>query len=126
MLEACSSFPDCPPLPQSLVIHSVKAHKHGKLYEATETLQSWRYSQGEVFRIPSSAKQVKGEEDSYFYREALAEFGVNRLRRKAFINIYVGNNLGMGFEYDIGVAGMDFMVGNEKLLWKIGKEQDRP
>jgi len=34
----------------------------------------------------------------------------------------MGKRFAIGFEYDIGVAGMDYMVGNEKILWKQ-KEQ---
>ena len=121
-LKVCRDFEDRPEPPSSLIIYMVKGRRHGKFFTPVKRLCAWRYSDGELFEIPLEAKQVTQPENEFFYREAKAEFGISRLRKKAYINVYLGKRFAIGFEYDIGVAGMDYMVGNEKILWKQ-KEQ---
>lgn len=119
MLEVYSLRRDCSELPDSLLVHYVKGSKHKGAYVAKKRLRAWRFVDGELFEIPADAKPVERPDDTPLYCEPHAEFGICRLTKKAFINIYCGKQLGMGFVYDISTHGINFMVCNEKVLWKL-------
>ena len=117
MLEACRRSGDVAELPDSFAIYHVKGVRRGGKYAAKKRLQAWRYTQGELFKIPSDADPVVRPQDKLFYVESYAEFGFSWFSKKAFINIYFGNEFAMGFVYDIYSKGSEFIIGNEKTAW---------
>lgn len=118
MLDACSGCDDCPRLPQSLVIYHVTASKRGNVYKPKKILSAWRYDNGKIMQIPVDAKAVTSVISGELFREGYAIFGMNRLRKKAFVSVYFGQNISMGFEYDMTVTKDSFSITNEKVIWE--------
>ena len=118
MLRICKAHKDCPAvLPKSLFIRYVKAKYDGKAYKPVKTLGSWRYENGMIAEVPADAKPVTAPLEQGLFTESYAEFGYSRFRKKAFVSIYCGENIAMGFEYDMSVGKGSFSIDNEKVLW---------
>lgn len=119
MLETCKAHKDCPAvLPRSLFIKFVKAKYDGSRYIPKNTLSCWRYENGMITEVPSDAKPVTAPLEQGLFTESAAEFGYSRFRKKAFVNLYCGENIAMGFEYDMTVSKGTFSIDNEKVLWE--------
>lgn len=118
MLDTCKNRDDCPQLPQSLVIYHVKASKRGQKYVPKKVLQAWRYESGKIMQIPITAKAVQSVISGELYREGSALFGISRLRKKAFVTVFFGENISMGFEYDTAVGKGTFAITNETVIWE--------
>ena len=118
MLISVEKLEDAPPLPDSLVVYHVKNAANCGISPVKKRISAWRYSSSGLMQIPVDAEPVLHAEESRLYRESAAEFSINRLTGKAYIGIYVGEGLKMGFEYDVSVSGTTFYIGNEKVIWK--------
>jgi hypothetical protein len=118
MLDVCKKRDDCPELPQSLVIYHVKASKRGRVYTPKKIISAWRYENAGIMSIPTTAKAVQSVISGELYREGCAYFGFSRLRRKAFVSVYFGTNISMGFEYDTIVSKGTFALTNETVIWE--------
>lgn len=118
MLETCRGMPERPVTPESFLVFYCKGRKHKGDYVVSKHLRAWRYIDGEVYEVPVDAKPVKRPEGELFYREAYGEFGICRLTKRAFINVYFGESFVVGFEYRIDVHGTDFMVYDEHAVRK--------
>ena len=118
MLDVGKDRDDCPQLPQSLVIYRVRAVKHGGVCLPRKALEAWRYENGKIMSVPTDAKAVQTIISQELYREGCACFSISRLRRKAFVSVYFGKNISMGFEYDMHVTKTSFALTNEKVIWE--------
>lgn len=118
MLETCKNRSDCDELPHSLVIQQVKASKSGWVYTAKKVLAAWRYENGSLMQIPTDAKPVQKTVSGELFCEGLAQFGLDKLRNKAFINVFFGERISMGFEYDMSAKGTSFTLDNEIIGWE--------
>ena len=69
-------------------------------------------------QIPTDAKPVQKTVSGELFSEGLAQFGLDKLRNKAFINVFFGENISMGFEYNMSAKGASFALDNEIVSWE--------
>ena len=69
-------------------------------------------------QIPADAKPVQKAVSGELFYEGLAQFGLDKFRKKAFVNVFFGKNVSMGFEYDMSAKGASFALNNEKISWE--------
>ncbi len=118
LLDVCGDFDEVKRLPKSLYICHVTGSKKGEKYAVKKRLEAWRYEDGKIAQIPLDAKPVTKSEGEKLYKEAYAEFGICRLRQKAFITLYFGDTIAMGLEYDMFVTKTSYRIKHEKVLWQ--------
>ena len=118
LLEVCGDMDEVKRLPKSLYICYVAGSKKDGRYTVKKRLEAWRYENGQIAQIPLDAKPVTKSEGEKLYKEAYAEFGICRLRQKAFITLYFGETIAMGLEYDTFVTKTSYRIKHEKVLWQ--------
>lgn len=118
LLSVCGDMDEISKLPRSLYVCHVTGSKKGDRYTVKKRLEAWRYENGKIAQIPLDAKPVTKSQGEKLYKEAYAEFGICRLRKKAFITVYFGETIAMGFEYDTIITKTTYRITHEKILWQ--------